>query len=73
MQPNGAIGAYNLQAYSLNNILIGRELLMLYRTTHEEKYRLRSKDSAAADCYSAADPLRRRLARQGYAGPDVAR
>src|SRR3984885_6736698 len=29
VQPNGAIDTYNPQAYSLNNILIGRELLML--------------------------------------------
>ena len=43
VQPNGTIDTYNLQAYSLNNILIGRELLMLYRATHQEKYRLAAK------------------------------
>jgi unsaturated rhamnogalacturonyl hydrolase len=43
VQPDGTIDTYNLQAYSLNNILIGRELLMLYRATHQEKYRLAAK------------------------------
>ena len=43
VQPNGAIDTYNPDAYSLNNILIGRELLMLYQTTHQEKYRLAAK------------------------------
>jgi unsaturated rhamnogalacturonyl hydrolase len=43
VQSNGAIDTYNLQAYSLNNILIGRELLMLYQATHQEKYRLAAK------------------------------
>jgi unsaturated rhamnogalacturonyl hydrolase len=43
VQSDSTIDTYNPQAYSLNNILIGRELLMLYRTTHEEKYRLAAK------------------------------
>jgi unsaturated rhamnogalacturonyl hydrolase len=44
VQPNGTIDTYNQQAYSLNNILIGRELLMLYQATHQEKYRLAAKN-----------------------------
>jgi unsaturated rhamnogalacturonyl hydrolase len=43
VQPNGAIDTYNPEAYSLNNILIGRELLMLYQETHQEKYRLAAR------------------------------
>lgn len=43
VQPNGTIDTYNPQAYSLNNILIGRELLMLYQATHQEKYQLAAK------------------------------
>jgi unsaturated rhamnogalacturonyl hydrolase len=43
VQPNGTIDTYNPQAYSLNNILIGRELLMLYQATHQEKYHLAAK------------------------------
>jgi unsaturated rhamnogalacturonyl hydrolase len=43
VQPDGTISSYDLQAYSLNNILIGRELLMLYQSTHREKYRLAAK------------------------------
>jgi unsaturated rhamnogalacturonyl hydrolase len=39
VQPDGVIAGYDMQAYSLNNILIGRELLTLYRATHQEKYR----------------------------------
>ena len=40
VQPDGTIDGYDPQAYSLNNILLGRELLVLYRVTHQEKYRL---------------------------------
>jgi unsaturated rhamnogalacturonyl hydrolase len=40
VQPDGAIASYDSQAYSLNNILIGRQLLTLYRMTHQEKYKL---------------------------------
>ncbi len=43
VRPDGAIDTYNLQAYSLNNILIGRELLTLYQATHQEKYLLAAK------------------------------
>jgi unsaturated rhamnogalacturonyl hydrolase len=52
VQPDGAIPAYDIQAYSLNNILLGRELLMLYRVAHQEKYRW------------AAETLRRQIAAQ---------
>jgi len=52
VQPGGAITGYDMQAYSLNNLLIGRELLMLYRTTHQEKYR------------RAAETLRQQIATQ---------
>lgn len=37
--PDGSIRTYDLHAYSLNNILIGRQLLLLYKATREEKYR----------------------------------
>jgi aspartyl-tRNA(Asn)/glutamyl-tRNA(Gln) amidotransferase subunit A len=37
--PDGLIRTYDLHAYSLNNILIGRQLLLLYKATKEEKYR----------------------------------
>jgi unsaturated rhamnogalacturonyl hydrolase len=43
VEPDGVIRTYDLRAYSLNNMLIGRELLMLYRTTHQEKYRRASE------------------------------
>ena len=36
---DGSIRTYDLHIYSLNNILIGRQLLLLYKTTKEEKYR----------------------------------
>jgi len=36
--PDGLILTYKPEEKSLNNMLLGRELLLLYRTTHEEKY-----------------------------------
>jgi unsaturated rhamnogalacturonyl hydrolase len=39
VQPDGTIASYDPQAYSLNNILIGRQLLALYRVTHQERYK----------------------------------
>jgi unsaturated rhamnogalacturonyl hydrolase len=52
VQPDGTIASYDPQAYSLNNILIGRQLLTLYRVTHQEKYKL------------AAERLRKQIATQ---------
>jgi unsaturated rhamnogalacturonyl hydrolase len=52
VQPNGRIASYDSQAYSLNNILIGRQVLTLYRVTHQEKYKL------------AAERLRQQIATQ---------
>jgi unsaturated rhamnogalacturonyl hydrolase len=52
VQPDGTIAGYDSQAYSLNNILIGRQLLTLYRVTHLEKYKL------------AAERLRQQIATQ---------
>jgi unsaturated rhamnogalacturonyl hydrolase len=52
VQPDGTIVSYDPQAYSLNNILIGRQLLTLYRVTHQEKYKL------------AAERLRKQIATQ---------
>jgi len=49
VQPDGTIAGYDSQTYSLNNILIGRQLLTLYRLTHQEKYKL------------AAERLRRQI------------
>jgi len=52
VQPDGSIKTYDCNAYSLNNILIGRELLLLYQQTHEKRYRI------------AAETLHRQLATQ---------
>jgi unsaturated rhamnogalacturonyl hydrolase len=52
VQPDGAIASYDSQAYSLNNILIGRQLLTLYRATHQDKYKV------------AAERLRQQIATQ---------
>jgi unsaturated rhamnogalacturonyl hydrolase len=52
VQPDGTIAGYDSQAYSLNNILIGRQLLTLYRVTRQEKYKL------------AAERLRQQIATQ---------
>jgi unsaturated rhamnogalacturonyl hydrolase len=52
VQPNGTIASYDSQAYSLNNILIGRQVLTLYKVTHQEKYKL------------AAERLRQQIATQ---------
>ena len=52
VQPDGTIATYDPQAYALNNILLGRELLLLYETTHQEKYR------------RAAETLRQQIAHQ---------
>jgi unsaturated rhamnogalacturonyl hydrolase len=40
VQQDGSIKTYDAKAYSLNNILIGRQLLLLYGITHENKYRI---------------------------------
>jgi unsaturated rhamnogalacturonyl hydrolase len=39
VQPDGSILTYKPQASSLNDIVFGRRLLMLYRVTKDEKYR----------------------------------
>ena len=52
VRPDGSIRSYDLKAYALNNILMGRELLLLYRVTGEARYR------------TAADHLRQQLATQ---------
>jgi unsaturated rhamnogalacturonyl hydrolase len=52
VQSDGTIAGYDPQAYSLNNILIGRQLLTLYRVTHQEKYK------------RAAEQLRQQIATQ---------
>jgi unsaturated rhamnogalacturonyl hydrolase len=52
VQSDGTIASYAPQAYSLNNILIGRQLLTLYRVTHQEKYK------------RAAEQLRQQIATQ---------
>lgn len=48
----GHIRTYKLEDYNLDNILLGRVLLMLYRVTGQQKY------------YIAASTLRRQLAEQ---------
>jgi unsaturated rhamnogalacturonyl hydrolase len=50
--PNGSIRTYEHGAFTLDNILEGRQLLMLYQKTNEQRYRL------------AADTLRKQLAEQ---------
>jgi unsaturated rhamnogalacturonyl hydrolase len=52
VQPDGSIRTYDLKAYALNNILMGRDLLLLYRVTGDEKY------------HTAADHLHQQLATQ---------
>ncbi|MGO8718692.1 MAG: glycoside hydrolase family 88 protein [Acidobacteriaceae bacterium] len=50
--PDGSIRTYDPQAQSLDNILLGRQLLLLYGVTQDAKY------------YKAATILRRQLATQ---------
>lgn len=38
VQPDGSIRTYNLSDHNLDFILCGRNVLMLYRQTHEDKY-----------------------------------
>jgi unsaturated rhamnogalacturonyl hydrolase len=49
---DGSIRTYEYSAFNLDNIPPGRQLLMLYQNTHDEKYR------------KASDELRRQLANQ---------
>ena len=50
--PDGSIPTYDAAAYSLDNIALGRELLLLYRVTQDAKY------------YKAARLLRQQLSTQ---------
>jgi unsaturated rhamnogalacturonyl hydrolase len=52
VQPDGSIRTYDSGAYSLNNILIGRELLLLYQQTRDQRYR------------TAAETLHQQLTKQ---------
>jgi unsaturated rhamnogalacturonyl hydrolase len=52
VEPDGSIPTYDSSAHSLDNIALGRELLMLYRVTQKKKY------------YTAALLLRHQLATQ---------
>jgi unsaturated rhamnogalacturonyl hydrolase len=38
VRDDGSIPTYEPKAYSMDDILLGRQLLLLYRVTHEEKY-----------------------------------
>lgn len=49
---DGTISAYDPQAFSLDNVLLGRQLLLLYRVTQKKQY------------YLAAKTLREQLAQQ---------
>jgi len=49
---DGSIKTYEFEAYSLDNILLGRQLLLLYRVTQDKRY------------YKAASVLRKQLAMQ---------
>jgi unsaturated rhamnogalacturonyl hydrolase len=50
--PDGRILTYDPSAYSLDNVLLGRQLLLLYRVTQDKKY------------YTAATALRQQLVSQ---------
>jgi len=50
VENDGSIRTYEYASFNLDNIATGRQLLTLYRTTGEEKYRI------------AADTLRKQLA-----------
>jgi unsaturated rhamnogalacturonyl hydrolase len=50
--PDGSIPTYDARAYTLDNLLLGRQLLLLYRVTQDERY------------YRAATMLREQLATQ---------
>jgi unsaturated rhamnogalacturonyl hydrolase len=52
VQPDGSIRTYEYDAFNLDNIATGRQLLALYAETHDERYRI------------AADTLRKQLADQ---------
>lgn len=52
IQEDGSITTYDQSAYSLDNILLGRQLLLLYGVTQQKRY------------YEAATILRRQLASQ---------
>ena len=52
IQLDGSIATYDQSAYSLDNVLLGRQLLMLYGVTQQERY------------YRAATILRQQLASQ---------
>ena len=52
IEPDGAISTYDAKAYTLDNILMGRQLLLLYCVTGEKRY------------YAAATLLRQQLAMQ---------
>jgi unsaturated rhamnogalacturonyl hydrolase len=52
IQPDGTISTYDPAANSLDNLLLGRQLLLLYRVTEDNRY------------YIAATELRRQLATQ---------
>ena len=52
VQPDGSIATFDPAAHSLDNILLGRQLILLYRVTQQKRY------------YVAAAELRRQLAEQ---------
>jgi unsaturated rhamnogalacturonyl hydrolase len=52
IQPDGSISTYDPQLRSLDNIAMGRNVLLLYRVTHDARY------------YKAATILRQQLANQ---------
>jgi unsaturated rhamnogalacturonyl hydrolase len=52
IQEDGSIATYDQRAYSLDNVLLGRQLLLLYGVTQQKRY------------YEAASILRQQLASQ---------
>jgi unsaturated rhamnogalacturonyl hydrolase len=52
VEPDGSIPSYHSQSYALDDLLLGRQLLLLYRATQDKRY------------YKAASQLRKQLATQ---------
>lgn len=52
VEPDGSIPSYHSQSYALDDLLLGRQLLLLYRATQDKRY------------YKAASLLRQQLATQ---------
>ena len=70
---DGSIRTYSLDDYNIDNILPGRNLLFLYKTTGNEKYRKAAAAPARTTENSPAHFRRRLLAQEDLPVADVAR